>query len=123
VLTYKTASRRWRLEQTYDYYDESRGRRLTVAAGFEFDLSSVPRLLWWLIAPFELSIAAPLVHDFLYRYRGEPPPGSVLPPHRYTRAESDRLFRRAMEQEGVGAWRRGAAYAAVRAFGRVAWGE
>ena len=68
---------RWRLERAYDHRDGE--TTITVPAGFEFDLSSVPRIFWSLIAPFELSIAAPLLHDFLYRYGGKPPVGSVRP--------------------------------------------
>ena len=86
-----------------------------------FDLSSIPRLFWPVIAPFELSITAPLVHDFLYAHGGEPPPGSVSPPRTYTRRETDRIFRVIMRAEGVAAWRRILGYAAVRLFGRSAW--
>ena len=123
VLTYDTGRRTWRLEQAYAYRDEAGGRTISVPAGFLFDLSSVPRVLWGLIAPFELSIVAPLVHDFLYSYQGSLPAGSVTPPHAYSRAEADRLFRTTMEQEGVTAWRRQAAYASVRAFGGAGWGR
>ena len=77
---------RWRLERAYDHRDGE--TTITVPAGFEFDLSSVPRIFWSLIAPFELSIAAPLLHDFLYRYGGKPPVGSVSPARTYTRAEA-----------------------------------
>jgi hypothetical protein len=117
VLTY-IGDDRWRLEQDYVYQDGE--HRITVPAGFEFDLSSVPRALWSVIAPFELSVTAPLLHDFLYRYGGHPP-GAIEPPRTYTRKEADELFRRVMEEEGVPAWRRHAAYAAVRLFGRRAW--
>lgn len=110
---------RWRLERAYDYRDGD--TTLTVPMEFEFDLSSVPRVFWSLIAPFELSIAAPLLHDFLYRHGGEPPPGSVSPSRVYTRAEADRMFRESMRAEGVPAWRRTLAYAATRVFGRSAW--
>jgi hypothetical protein len=118
VLTF-VGGGRWRLEQAYDYRDGE--HVVTVPAGFDFDLSSVPRLFWFLVAPFELSIAAPLLHDFLYRYGGRPPPGSVQPPRTYSRAEADRMFREIMQAEGVSAWRRVLAYAAVRVFGRSAW--
>jgi Protein of unknown function (DUF1353) len=118
VLTF-IGDGRWRLERDYEYRDGDTA--ITVPAGFEFDLSSVPRIFWSLIAPFELSIAAPLVHDFLYRHGGRPPEGSVIPPRTYTRAEADRIFRAIMRWEGVPAWRRGLAYAAVRVFGRSAW--
>jgi hypothetical protein len=82
----------------------------------------VPRPFWWLIAPFELSIAAPLIHDFLYRYRGQPPAGSIVPPRSYDRRQSDQLFRELMRLEAVPAWRRAAAYRAVRWFGGAGWG-
>ena len=110
---------RWRLESTYTYH--AGPTAITVPAGFEFDLSSVPRLFWPLIAPFELSIVAPLVHDFLYRHGGRPPAGSLQPPRTYGRAEADRMFRAIMEAENVPSWRRMLAYLAVRAFGRSAW--
>lgn len=110
---------RWRLEQAHEHRDGD--TTITVPAGFEFDLSSVPRVFWSLIAPFELSIAAPLLHDFLYRYGGNPPTGSVTPPRTYTRAEADRMFREIMKAEGVSAWRRTLGYAATRIFGRSAW--
>ena len=110
---------RWRLETAYTYVDGSTA--VTVPAGFEFDLSSVPRPFWPLIAPFELSIVAPLLHDFLYSHGGRPPAGSVEPPRTYSRAEADRMFREIMEAEGVAAWRRVLAYGAVRVFGRSAW--
>lgn len=109
----------WRLEADYAYRD---GRTLiTVPAGFRFDLSSVPRALWWLIAPFELSIAAPLLHDFLYLHGSLPPAGSVDPPRTYTRADADRVFIEIMRAEGVPAWRRFLGYAAVRVLGGNAW--
>ena len=111
--------REWRLEADYTYRDGATA--ITVPAGFRFDLSSVPRPLWWLIAPFELSVVAPLLHDFLYGYGGRPPPGSVAPPRSYARAEVDRMFREMMAAEAVTAWRRAVAYYAVRVFGRSAW--
>ena len=109
----------WRLEADYTYRDGDTA--ITVPAGFRFDLSSVPRLFWPLIAPFELSVAGPLVHDFLYRHGGRAPEGAVEPPRTYTRREADGLFRTMIEAEGVPAWRRTIAYLAVRAFGGGAW--
>jgi hypothetical protein len=109
----------WRLEQEYVYDDGN--HRITVPAGFEFNMASIPRHFWGLIAPFELSVSAPLVHDFMYHHQGKLPAGSIEPKHSYTRQEADLLFRRMMEEEGVPAWRRPLAYYAVRAFGGFAW--
>lgn len=117
VLTYDSEDG-WRLNEDYVYDDA--GTTIRVEHGFTFDLSSVPRIFWPVIAPFELSIAAPLLHDFLYRCGGSAP-GSVQPPKAYTRSDTDTLFRKIMEQEGVAAWRRWLGYTAVRLFGRFAW--
>jgi hypothetical protein len=118
LLTY-TGHGQWRLGSAYTYRDGE--TTITIPAGFVFDLSSVPRPFWSLIAPFELSIVAPLLHDVLYRHGGNLPAGWVSPPRAYTRAEVDRMFRRIMEAEEVSPWRRVLAYWAVRVFGRSAW--
>jgi hypothetical protein len=118
ILTY-LGDGQWRLEAEYTYQDGETAIR--VPSGFQFDLSSVPRSFWWLIAPFELSIVAPLLHDFLYRHGGKPSSGSVEPPRSYKRAEADRMFRTIMHAENVSVWRRHLAYLAVRAFGGSAW--
>ena len=55
VLTF-LGGRHWRLEVDYTYRDGTTA--ITVPAGFRFDLSSVPRAFWSVIAPFELSIVA-----------------------------------------------------------------
>ena len=114
ILTYR-GDNRWRLEAPYTYNDGATA--ITVPAGFEFDLSSVPRIFCSVIAPFELSIVAPLVHDFLYRHGGR------VPTRTYTRAGADRLFLKIMRQENVPTWRATVAYLAVRLFGRSAWGS
>lgn len=118
ILSY-VGGRRWRLEADYPYRDAE--TTITVPQGFEFDLSSIPRLLWGLIAPFELSVAAPLLHDFLYFHGGRPPAGAVVPARIYNRAEVDAMFRGIMRKEGVPRWRQLLGYLAVRTFGRHAW--
>ncbi len=118
-ITYDVQKKVWRLEE--DYSCPHRGSTITVPQGFEFDLASVPRVFWPLISPFDLSIAGPLIHDFLYRHGGKPPAGSIVPLREYTRRETDAVFRDIMREEGVAGWRRVAAYWAVRIFGRKAW--
>jgi hypothetical protein len=119
IISYIEEERLWRLEESYSY--RHAGHRITVPAEFKFDLASVPRLFWFLIAPFELSIAAPLIHDFLYEHKGDPPTGSIAPPKTFSRKEADRIFREIMEKEAVAGWRRFFAYWAVRCFGWLAW--
>lgn len=84
-----------------------------VPFGFEFDLASIPRFAWRIIAPFELSLVAPLVHDWIYH--------NVGLMGRFSRREADRVFRYLMEESGIAKWRVKAAYSAVRLFGGRAW--
>ena len=116
----------WRLIEDYRFEyrrkkKDTTDTKITVPEDFTFDLASIPRAFWWATAPFELSIVAPLIHDFLYRYKGHPPDGQILPYRGYTRKESDRLFRKIMIREGVVPWRYKASYKAVRLLGGVAW--
>ena len=39
---------------------------ITVPTGFVTDLASVPRAMWWAIAPFDVARAA-IIHDLLYK--------------------------------------------------------
>lgn len=111
-----------------DLLVESRGKTLLVPRGFVSDLSSIPRPLWWLIAPFELCIAAPLVHDWLYQNNGKifgahavdididnGPPANLIS---LDRAETNLVFADLMQQDDVIWWRRKAAYVGVDKFSR-----
>lgn len=119
IISYNVSEKCWYLEEEYSYqYD---GNLIKVPKGFDFDLASIPRFLWWLIAPFELSISAPLLHDFIYVHRGDLPEASIIPVRTYNRKQADVLFRQLMKQEGVPTWRMNAAYLAVRLFGKKAW--
>lgn len=115
VVTYYVDEDYWALVE--DYHLPCAGFNLRIPAGYQFDLASVPRFFWRVIAPFELSLIAPLVHDFLYQYKGHPPEGSVDPGRTFTRKEADQLFLELMRREGVVRWRQAMAYAAVRTFG------
>ena len=119
-VTYLPGEELWRLEELYVH--KQKNVTVRVPAGFYFDLASVPKLFWRIIAPFELSIAAPLLHDVLYRCKGHPPDHVIDPDDTiFSRAESDDLFNDVMEQEGVKAWRRKLTYWAVSVFGKCAW--
>jgi hypothetical protein len=118
-ITYDVGRRTWLLLLDYNYSYE--GHTLTAKAGYAFDLSSIPRPVWWLIAPNELSIVAPLFHDLLYEHQGTLPAECVSPYRTYTRRETDDLFLHLMREEGVAWWRRNAAYSAVRSAGGIYW--
>jgi hypothetical protein len=97
--------------------------RFVVPAGFDTDLASIPRALWWLISPGGRHGKAAVLHDYLYRVR---------PRVSYTgegfeavmdlaRGQADRVFREAMREDGVGLLRAWVMWAAVRLFGWLAW--
>jgi hypothetical protein len=135
------AERLYRLVDDYIYTWEKKGKggpssfkyRITVPAGFIFDGASVPRIAWTIsgILPDGLIRAAALVHDWLYRYKGNLPEGSYqyLAPDGnwsnlyaiWSRKNSDRLFGRIMREARVPKRKRRAAYRAVRLFGWLPW--
>ena len=97
---------------------------ITAKSGFKTDLASIPRIFWALLASFELSIAAPVLHDLIYRSAGEvsPPDGEVVPVGKiFTRQEADDIFLELMTRAKVSYWKRNVAYLAVRHFAEHAW--
>jgi hypothetical protein len=122
LLTYSARIRRWYLER--EVVANSGGYALVIPAGFVCDLSSVPRWLWFLAAPFELSIQGPLVHDWLYEHGGRITcrrPDGLEMLAVFDRKQADEFFYDLMRQEGVWWWRRAFAYRLVRWFGGRAW--
>jgi len=115
---------RWRLDE--ELVVTSRGWTLVVPRGFLTDLASIPRVLWWLIAPSELSIAAPIVHDWLYEAGGRIRASHVGYPawgveQRFARSDADAFLYDLAAQAGVWWWRRWLAYKAVRWFSARYW--
>lgn len=115
IDTIQTGEREWELQQPVRWNDWRGRLRVDIPPGYRFDLASVPRGLWWLIAPFELSTLAPLVHDYLFEMRGR------TPKQKLSRRQVDRVFLRAMRHEGIPYWRRTLAYLGVRIGGWVRW--
>lgn len=123
AVTYHVRECEWELIERVCIYDPTKHAVIDVPQGFRFDLASIPRPLWWLVAPMELSVVAALTHDWLYRNGGRCVWNATEGPEvaQYTRKEADEAFRLFMKSEGVPVWRREAAYRAVRWFGRHAW--
>lgn len=97
---------------------------ITAKRGFKSDLASIPRLFWAVIASFELSLVAPIMHDLIYRCGGEVilPDGEVIPAGKlFSRKDADDVFLELMTRSKVAYWKRNVAYLAVRAFGQSSW--
>ena len=95
--------------------------RITCKKGFKTDLASTPKILWNLIAPWDIARAA-IIHDFLYlkirQYRAKPEPdmqGVAI-----AKKAADKVFLMAMQdaEPKVASWKIKAAYHAVVLFGR-----
>ena len=95
--------------------------RITCKKGFKTDLASTPKILWNLIAPWDVARAA-IIHDLLYlrirQYRAKPEPdmkGVSL-----AKKAADNVFLMAMKDASpkVASWKIYAAYYSVRLFGR-----
>lgn len=115
-VTYLVNDEQWELTENF-YVKRMRG---IIEKGFRFDLASIPRLFWRVTAPFELSIEAPLAHDYLYRFQGRYTDITGIR-RKLSRKDTDDLFLQIMTDEGVGWFRRNAAYRAVRMFAGGHW--
>lgn len=120
IIGKKGGGRDYTLAADYTYHAAA-GYRITAHKAFITDLSSVPRVFWIFINPDELSLAAPIIHDLLYRNGGVLPQNQVEAYRQFTRDESDLLFLEIMKREGISSWRCKAGYFAVRKFGRNSW--
>ena len=103
--------------------------KITCKKGFETDLASVPRGIWWLISPWDIARAA-IIHDLLYKrireYRAEndyadnPDLETVVNNYTAAKKAADDVFLMAMKDASpsVPNWKIKAAYYAVVCFGR-----
>jgi hypothetical protein len=115
---------RWTLTNVL-IWTGTRGDTFTVPVGFVTDFATVPRALHWLVSPYGAYTRAAVLHDWLLddlerwysdrRYGGPSAlgnPDSRLPS--VTSRDADGIFRRVMEDLGVGAPTRWAMWSAVR---------
>lgn len=106
---------------SYDVGAEGSGVTLYVESGAHTDLASIPRLAWSLLPPDGPWLKAAVLHDRLYRQRGDIT--RLGHPALYTRAEADGILSEAMGVLGVGARDRWLIYSAVRLGGGSGWGR
>ena len=104
--------------------DTNKTETITVPTGFITDLASTPRLLWNVIAPFDVARAA-IVHDLLYKairnYRWMK--GKIGEDKKLiasAKKAADKVFLLAMKDSDpkVSGWKRYSAWKAVDLFGR-----
>ena len=104
--------------------DTNKTETITVPTGFITDLASTPRLLWNVIAPFDVARAA-IVHDLLYKairqYRWKK--GKISEDKeliKNAKVAADKVFLLAMKdaEPKVSGWKIYSAWKAVDLFGR-----
>jgi len=93
---------------------------VTAPKGLKTDMASVPRFMWWLIAPFDVARAA-VIHDVLYakirnfRYHGGDDKTAFA-----AKKAADLVFKHAMDdaEPPVPSWKKWNCYQAVNLFGK-----
>ena len=122
----------WCLVTDYNYSWEFEGKEfsITIKAGFQTDLASVPRIFWSIIPPFGKHSAAAVIHDSLYTGNGNVriQDGIFLLDgkeftQKFSRDECDRLFLRICKEAGTGSIKLYTMYYALKAFGFIAWAK
>ena len=132
--------RKWKLSRALSYQNDKidavsleavgvkcSRNRITCKKGFKTDLASTPKLIWNLIAPWDIARAA-IIHDLLYlrirQYRAKPRGlGSSFADMKVVKKAkkaADNVFLMAMKDASpdVPSWKIYAAYWSVRMFGK-----
>ena len=126
--------RKWILERLLSYKNDDidnealeavgvggKENEIRCTKGFVTDLASVPRAIWWLIAPWDIARAA-IIHDLLYKkirvYRANG--GNDKKVICAAKKAADKVFLMAMKdaEPSVPKWKIYSAYYAVVLFGR-----
>jgi len=99
---------------------DMRSGKVTAPAGLKTDMASVPKFMWWLIAPFDVARAA-VIHDVLYakirNYRYHTGDDRIA---FHAKKVSDLVFKHAMDdaEPPVPGWKKYLCYQAVNLFGK-----
>lgn len=102
--------------------DTNKTETITVPTGFVTDLASVPRAMWWAIAPFDVARAA-IIHDLLYKsirqYRWKMKDKEDADLIKAAKVAADKVFLLAMEDADpkVARWKIYSSWKAVDLFG------
>ena len=102
--------------------DTNKTETIKVPTGFVTDLASVPRALWWAIAPFDVARAA-IIHDLLYKsirqYRWKMKDKEDKQLIKKAKIASDKVFKLAMKDADpkIAGWKIYSSWKAVDLFG------
>ena len=102
--------------------DTNKTETITVPTGFVTDLASVPRAMWWAIAPFDVARAA-IIHDLLYKsirqYRWKMKDKEDKELIKQAKVASDKVFLLAMKdaEPKIAGWKIYSSWKAVDLFG------
>ena len=102
--------------------DTNKTETTKVPTGFVTDLASVPRALWWAIAPFDVARAA-IIHDLLYKsirqYRWKMKDKEDKELIKQAKVASDKVFLLAMKdaEPKIAGWKIYSSWKAVDLFG------
>jgi len=101
---------RWMVAADWSLYIN--GKPEEVPAGYIFDGSSIPALLWWIFPPtYAPAWEAAAWHDYCYSHLY----------HRISKRHADAAFRAIMLRQGASPWVAKLFHAAVSKFGRGGW--
>lgn len=101
--------KRWKLTKNLKYKTHD-GEIIVVPKGFITNFASVPRIPLAFLLAGDTAHAPAVIHDHLYSRK-------VVSTHYYSRADADRIFREAMDDDGVWWWRRWLMWTGVRIGG------
>ncbi|MFL5296055.1 MAG: DUF1353 domain-containing protein [Phenylobacterium sp.] len=124
---------KWAVVKPFTYQPRGTQDLITVPPGFTTDLASIPSAAWPFLPADGPWLKGAVVHDFLYKTCGRGQwqhmpygftrKGCTPDKECYSRKEADGIFRDAMEDRGVGSFKRGLIHSAVRWFGGGGWGH
>lgn len=101
----------WVLRRDVAYVTNA-GQTIIAPEGFNTDFASIPRAFWWLWPPYDRTYGkAAVIHDYLYRNKGH------VDAWRFSRRESNLIFREAMQSLGASYFTRSTMFNCVQLFG------
>lgn len=115
------APRKWMVDEEYQLYVPFLDEILVIPGGFIFDGASIPRVLWPVMSPTGILFLPGLFHDFAYRYNCYMTSEYKLIHQKQGRDFFDGNFKKMSEWINDVPTAEYSSWAALRAFGWIAW--